>query len=144
DSVSNSNLIDANIKNRGPVYIGKVGAGSLNFRGDVFYFRFNDEEFFFDEGEGDITTGTEGTILDLVDGSQWTNDTLSYAIATSHHCEIIPLTDTHLTNVEHLGDSILFTLSDSVVFTVRDSFIPQENIIGWIDERIPDTVFFAK
>src|SRR5690625_664041 len=132
------------IDNNYRVTIGRQSGGGSTafFAGDVSYFRFNDEEFFFDEGEGDIATSTKGTVLDLIGDVEWGYQPL--IIDTSHHCEIIPLTDTYLTNVEHLGDSIRFTLSDSVIFTVRDSFIPQENIIGWIDDRIPDTVFFAK
>src|SRR5690625_2033674 len=121
------------------------GGGPIYLNGGIRYFRFNDEYFDFSEGSGDTIVSNFGTVMDIRGDVSWAIDTLGYTgIDTSHHCEIIPLTDTHLTNVEHLGDSIRFTLSDSVIFTVRDSFIPQENIIGWIDERIPDTVFFAK
>src|SRR5690625_3809223 len=135
-----SDIMQTEIANDRPVSI-----GSSEFIGDIRYAYFNDEYFDFSEGSGDTIVSNFGTVMDIRGDVSWAIDTLGFTgIDTSHHCEIIPLTDTHLTSVEHLGDSIRFTLSDSVIFTVRDSFIPQENIIGWIDERIPDTVFFAK
>src|SRR5690625_1986925 len=135
------------IENAHSLLIGKVRSdvATQSLRGDVRHFQFNDEYILFDDYGADSLITNKGAVLDIGDDVVWRADTLGYTgIDTSHHCEIIPLTDNHLTDVEHLGDSIRFTLSDSVIFTVRDSFIPQENIIGWIDERIPDTVFFAK
>lgn len=135
------------IENHGALTLGKVAISNAWYlTGRIYNFRFNDEYILFEESYGrDTLITNKGTVLDILGDVEWRLDTLGFtSIDTSHHCEIIPLTDTRLINVEHIGDSVRYTLSDSTIFTVRDSFIPQENIIGWIDDRIPDTVFFAK
>lgn len=52
-------------------------------------------------------------------------------------------TDRNVTAVDHLGDSVRFTLSDGRTFTVRDSAVSKSKIETWIQEGIPDTVFYV-
>src|SRR5690625_1703563 len=98
--VLNENMGDS-IVNRSILKIGVQGVGrNFPLHGDIRYFRFNDEYFDFSEGEGDTIVSNFGTVMDIRGDVSWAVDTLGYTgIDTSHHCEIIPLTDTHLTKI---------------------------------------------
>jgi len=72
DHFENINLENGHILSMGRY---RPGAGTTYMlKGDISYFRFNDEEFLMNEGQGTTITGSKGTVMDILGDVEWRRD----------------------------------------------------------------------
>src|SRR5690625_2235733 len=134
--MQNDHFENINLENGHILSMGRYspGAGTTYMlKGDISYFRFNDEEFLFEDFGSDTLLGSEGTVLDILGDVEWRKDTLGFTLSEFHYCDTIELNDIHVTSFTRSGDSLYLDLSNGQTFAVRDSFLTEAEIQDMVD-----------
>src|SRR5690625_3872109 len=134
--MQNDHFENINLENGQILSMGRYspGAGTTYMlKGDISYFRFNDEEFLFEDFGSDTLLGSEGTVLDILGDVEWRKDTLGFTLSEFHYCDTIELNDIHVTSFTRSGDSLYLDLSNGQTFAVRDSFLTEAEIQDMVD-----------
>src|SRR5690625_4738010 len=134
--MQNDHFENINLENGHILSMGRYspGAGTTYMlKGDISYFRFNDEEFLFEDFGSDTLLGSEGTVLDILGDVEWRKDTLGFTLSEFHYCDTIELNDIHVTSFTRSGASLYLDLSNGQTFAVRDSFLTEQEIQDMVD-----------
>lgn len=87
------------------------------FEGTIYYARVGDERWYFTENTGSTTTGTQSTVLDLINSPTWTIDERDVAIEVpTRICDTLYLDDIHLDTAIYDQDTLYLHMTDGRVY----------------------------